>query len=315
LEIEKQIPLKMQEQPLVSIVLCTYNGSAFLREQLDSIFSQTYQAVEIVIVDDASTDDTVSLLREYEAQHSCIRLFVNEQNIGYNRNFERGCRLATSDHIAIADQDDIWHHRKIELLMDVFEKVPGILIVHGHSAVFETGKAPHVGSVRVKRSFNGNDTRKLFLYNQISGHNMIIRRSLLIYALPFPENIYYDWWLAAVACCNGQIKGVDDILVYQRKHDRNATYVEKKPHCFYEAVQIRLPILLTSPNLSKRDKLFGETLIQKFSHLGCRKSSFRLFWYILRHGGIIFSFKYKLFPYISYVKHARRIASSSFRTP
>jgi len=304
----------MTEQPLVSVVLCTYNGSKYLQEQLDSIFSQTYPHIEIIAVDDASTDNTVELLRRYE-QRPGFRIHVNEQNIGYNKNFERGCSLVTGEYIAIADQDDIWDKQKVELLMNAFAGSPDILLTHCHSAIFETGKAPHRGSVRARRSFSGNDVRGFFLYNQISGHNMIFRRSLLRWALPFPAGMYYDWWLAIVACCNGAIKGVDAILVYQRKHAANATRTEKKPTAFYQAVLQRLPVWLTAPNMREEDRLFGKKLVEKFSVLTRQSFSYPLFWFILAHAHIVFSFKRKLFPYISYIKHARRVASAATPAP
>jgi hypothetical protein len=105
------------------------------------------------------------------------------------------------------------------------------------------------------------------------------------------------------------------VLVHHRQHASNATDVEKKPFRFYEAVQQRLPVLLTTPNLSEKDKLFGQTLKKKFSCLAHQKNSLPLFWYVLKHARIIFSFKCKAFPYFSYIKHARRITTSSFPTP
>lgn len=304
----------MTEQPLVSVVLCTYNGSVYLQEQLDSIFSQTYPNIEILVVDDASTDNTVELLRRCE-QRPGVRLFVNEQNIGYNKNFERGCTLAAGDYIAIADQDDVWDKHKIERLMKALTSNPDTLLSHCHSAIFETGRAPHRGSVRARRSFNGNDVRGFFLYNQISGHNMVFRRSLLQWALPFPPGMYYDWWLAIVACCNGTIRGVDEILVYQRKHASNATRTEKKPVAFYQAVLQRLPVWLTAPHMREADRQFGKKLVEKFSVLTHQSFSYPLFWFILANARIVFSFKRKLFPYFSYIKHAIKVSSAATPAP
>lgn len=305
----------MPQQSLVSVVLCTYNGASYLQEQLDSIFLQTYQEIEVLVVDDASTDNTMDLLYHYQQKQPGMKIFLNDRNTGYNKNFEKGCGLASGEYIAIADQDDIWDHRKIALLVQALEKSPQTILAHCNSATFETGKQPHFGSVRAKQIFNGNDVRKLFLYNQVSGHNMLFRKSLLGLALPFPDNIYYDWWLAVTACCNGTIQGTDAILVYQRKHAGNATGIEKKLPFFYQAVQQRLPIILTAPNLSAEAKLFGETLIEKFSLLNHQEQSFRLFWLIVKHARTIFSFKRKMFPYFSYLKHAARISSASCSTP
>ena len=75
--------------PLVSIALCTYNGAVFLRRQLDTILQQTYTHLEIVIVDDASTDDTIQIIKTYAQQDDRIRFFQNETNFGFNKNLEK----------------------------------------------------------------------------------------------------------------------------------------------------------------------------------------------------------------------------------
>src|SRR5579875_1624244 len=111
----------MNEQnsfPLVSVVLTTYNGETYLREQLDSILAQTYPNIEVVAVDDRSTDGTANILHEYAAQYPNIKVFVNEVNLGFIKNFEKGCRLSTGEYIALCDQDDYWMPDKIKRKME-----------------------------------------------------------------------------------------------------------------------------------------------------------------------------------------------------
>ena len=103
--------------PLVSIVLGTYNGATFLKEQLESLVNQTYSSIEIIAVDDGSTDDTVSILKEYSVSYKNIKVFVNENNLGFIKNFEKGCSLASGEYIAFCDQDDCWHPEKIEKMV------------------------------------------------------------------------------------------------------------------------------------------------------------------------------------------------------
>jgi glycosyltransferase involved in cell wall biosynthesis len=79
----------MDDKALVSIALCTYNGEAYLREQLDSIVDQSYPAIELIAVDDCSSDNTLKILEEYAAKYPYIQVFVNPQNLGYIRNFEK----------------------------------------------------------------------------------------------------------------------------------------------------------------------------------------------------------------------------------
>ena len=81
----------------VSIVMCTYNGEQFLREQLDSILAQTYPIHELIIQDDCSTDHTADIVREYARQYPFIRFYANISNLGFNRNFQDALSKAEGD--------------------------------------------------------------------------------------------------------------------------------------------------------------------------------------------------------------------------
>src|SRR5437763_3335890 len=96
------------KNPIVSIVVCTYNGEAFIRQQLDSLINQTYPSLEILVSDDGSTDRTVLIVRDYMQKDSRIHLHVNPKNLGYNRNFEQALLRASGSLIAVCDQDDVW---------------------------------------------------------------------------------------------------------------------------------------------------------------------------------------------------------------
>ena len=102
--------------PDISVVIATYNGERYLKQQLDSILSQTILPKEIILVDDGSTDTTVAILREYAVDERFL-LLLNEQNIGYIRSFEKGMLHATCSLIALSDQDDIWLPHKLETLL------------------------------------------------------------------------------------------------------------------------------------------------------------------------------------------------------
>src|SRR6187431_132670 len=102
-------------RPLISIVLCTFNGARFLEEQIESILNQTYPNIELLISDDASIDDSIMILKKYE-HHPLVKLFYNKQNVGFSKNFECAAMLTNGDYIAFSDQDDIWLPNKIENL-------------------------------------------------------------------------------------------------------------------------------------------------------------------------------------------------------
>jgi len=99
----------------VSVVICTYNGEKYLKEQLDSIFNQTYPIAEVIAQDDESSDKTLEILNDYAQKHPEMKVFVNKDHaLGLNSNFFNAFRKCTGDYIAISDQDDIWELDKIE---------------------------------------------------------------------------------------------------------------------------------------------------------------------------------------------------------
>jgi len=117
----------MNNASTVSVVLGTYNGEAYLREQLDSVLAQTYPFLEIIAIDDGSSDSTVAILKEYAARDTRIKVVVNEQNLGFIRNFEKGCSLATGRWISLCDQDDYWLPDKIKKrLLTAIEKAEAL---------------------------------------------------------------------------------------------------------------------------------------------------------------------------------------------
>jgi glycosyltransferase involved in cell wall biosynthesis len=298
--------------PLVSVIMGTYNGKDYLGEQLESLLAQTYPSLEFLICDDCSTDGTYSLLESYAAKDSRIKLFQNPVNLGFNLNFEKLCRLASGEFIAIADQDDIWELDKIQYMMDNGWQHAATVLIHSSSAVFKTGQ-PRDGKKEIsKLPFSGNDVRKLFVYNNISGHNMIIRKSLLEQALPFPKKVYYDWWLAGVACCNGTITYVDNVLAHHRIHECNASRIDNNLKVFYLYVLETLPVLLTIPNMSMEAKRFGLHLLLRFKRLADKRYDLPLHFFLMKNAKTVFSFKKKRFPYFSYLKHSRRISTAMF---
>ena len=98
----------------VSVVMCTYNGEKYIREQLDSILRQTYPIEKIYIQDDCSTDKTVEIIKEYAEKHSNLFYKINKAQLGVNQNFFEALRQVDTEYIAISDQDDIWSPIKLK---------------------------------------------------------------------------------------------------------------------------------------------------------------------------------------------------------
>ncbi|MCF2490682.1 glycosyltransferase family 2 protein [Dyadobacter sp. CY347] len=211
----------MENKPLISIALCTYNGSDFLAEQLDSILSQSIQDWELVIVDDFSQDETLRILNSYSERDKRIKIHRNHQNLGYNKNFEKALKLCEGEFIAICDQDDIWHEDKLKLQLDAIRN--HLLVYHDSEFMDESGNSMGA-KISDKFAFYSGDKPEVFLYfNCVSGHSIFMKRTLLAHALPFPERFHYDQWLAYIATSHGSIDFVDKCLVRYRQHKKNNT--------------------------------------------------------------------------------------------
>src|SRR5437773_10945714 len=124
-------------RPLISIVLCSYNGERFIKEQVDSILSQTYSNIELIISDDASTDGTPNILNGFKENQN-VKLFFQPENIGSAKNFEFATRNATGAFIAFSDQDDIWLPQKLEKLYLAI--ADGSLVYCDSELIAEDGK-------------------------------------------------------------------------------------------------------------------------------------------------------------------------------
>jgi len=224
------------ELPLVSVVMATYNGERFIGAQLNSILEQTYPNLEVIIVDDGSTDGTVNLLKQYAERFNNIRLFFNEQNIGYVRNFEKGMLLAAGDFLALSDQDDIWDRQKLRLLMQEIGDHP---VVYCNSELIDyNGNLTGKKLSDIKRLGNFDDCLSFLVGNSAPGHAMIIRRSLVKASVPLAPMIPHDHWLGFVATLTGKIKFVDKVLVQYRQHNANV-FGAAKVKAEGETVQVK----------------------------------------------------------------------------
>lgn len=211
----------MNNNPLISIALSTYNGEKFLREQLNSLLSQTYRPVEIVIVDDCSTDNTCSIIESYLIEYPTkIKFFKNSINIGYNKSFEKAFSLCVGDFIAISDQDDIWLPEKIEVLYDL---LGADNLIYSNSTIID-----EEGEVLLERKFKKlyspiNDPRIFSLKSFVSGHAVLFKRSMLRYIIPIPDYGYYDWWMSIIVANFGGIRCTDMCLTKHRIHKKNVS--------------------------------------------------------------------------------------------
>ena len=209
----------MSELPLVSVVLGTYNGATYLAEQLDSVLGQTWHRLEVIAIDDGSTDRTLPILEEYAARDPRIRIVINESNLGFVKNFEKGCSLSTGKWIALCDQDDYWLLDKVEKMVAAIGDHP---MVYCDSVLCDENLQSLGKKISDLAHFQTfTDCRQLCVFSRMYGHATLITRSLFEKARPFRKEIPHDGWLAYHGTLYGGVKYLPEVLVKYRQHAGN----------------------------------------------------------------------------------------------
>jgi len=217
-------------EPLVSIAMCTYNGERFIKEQLDSILNQTHKNLEIIITDDCSTDHTIKIIKNYQCLDNRIKLYQNETNLGFSKNFEKAISICNGEYIALSDQDDIWKKHKItKFLLEIKNHV---LIYSDAILIDEYTKELQQNLIEPHNRLVSGKCNKSFLQNNfISGNTLLFKRELIKYILPIPHNIsHHDIWIAFVASTYNSIIFTQESMTYYRRYEEQVTHQKKVIH-------------------------------------------------------------------------------------
>lgn len=248
----------MGKELKVSILLATYNGYKYLDEQIKSILSQDFQNFVLYISDDCSTDNTLSIVREYcEKYPKKIKLLSYKQRYGSSmKNFISLLTKVTSDLYFFCDQDDVWTPDHISsMLFQYFqfsdiEKTKPILL---HSDLFITDENLNIIS---NSYFSYSKMQRVpknkffyFLQNNVTGCVMMINESLKKIAFQTNTNILFesilipmhDHYLAFIAFKFGKILFIDKKLEYYRQHKNNVVGAKKVSSLKYIANKIIKP--------------------------------------------------------------------------
>jgi glycosyltransferase involved in cell wall biosynthesis len=301
----------MQKKFRVSIAMCTYNGSLYIEDQLKSIVSQTYPIDELLIYDDASTDATLDIAKRFEAKYPFIKVHVNKTNVGYTKNFEQAVKAATGDVIAIADQDDIWLETKIEKLVNAWrDESP---LIYSGALMFRDRLPDKFELAPNYRQFEGQDARRIFLRNTISGHALMIKRDFLKLVLPFKEGVMYDWWMGVVAAYNGGVQFYPEVLVMQREHENNVTLDSgnrntktEKRKIYKQKVVSHCDAFQKAPNIPQSHKKFADEVASLMKRSFSQKFYLPLFLFLMKNRKILFNYKRRKIGFFSYLKHSFR---------
>ena len=165
------------QQPLVSVIMPTYNHGTYIGEAIDSVLTQTYENFELIIVNNFSKDDTEEIIKSYSDHRMKYLKFRNHGIIAASRNV--GIKHSTGRYIAFLDSDDIWLHKKLEKQVFMMEQNKKIDLSYVLSANLLKDRAIEGEYPEPDRRYRGHIFNKLYLVNCISNSSAMIRREVL----------------------------------------------------------------------------------------------------------------------------------------
>lgn len=215
--------------PLVSIVIPTFNAAQFIRETMQSVLAQTYQRYEIIVVDDGSTDNTKDILTEFK---SLICLFQQE-NRGPSAARNAGIKAAKGEYICFLDADDLWPPEKLVVQLEFFESHPEIAFVSADHQDFSDDQVERPTFLEMKKKTFGevlvtevplqDAFSKLIHENFISTPTVMMKKSSLDVTGLFDESLWSvedrDLWLRVAASFN--LACLPNVLCKRRVHQTN----------------------------------------------------------------------------------------------
>lgn len=214
----------------VSVAIATFRAKEFLRDQLVSIWQQTRPAMEIVIYDDASPDDTNAYIEGLQRESPIpMRIFRSQRNRGSSATFIAAIQACQGDWIALADQDDVWLPQKLETLVSTAEskhydaifsdaELVSANLTHLHQRLWSNSRF----SRAMQRAFVRDQFATLLRYNVVTGATLLFNaRFKQAIGSEIPIGWIHDYWIALVIAAQGMLGFSEQALILYRQHGNN----------------------------------------------------------------------------------------------
>lgn len=282
--------------PRISVIVPIYNQVRFIRETVDSVLSQDYENVELVLSDDGSTDGTTEILREYAAEEpERVKLVASEQNTGIAGAFNRALDAHTGNYVAWLGGDDVMLPGKLSRQVAVLEARPDVIGCCHDADVFDSASGRSYG--RFTEIYNGRSGVReggveLLLdptYLMLPSTMMV--RSAAIGSLRFDPRIRVsnDWLFDIHLFRHARVTGIDDVLARYRRHERNAT--SRGPDALEDALVVLALAEASYPELHRliRRRRAAAIFVEASARLrsGDRRAAMRYIGSAVGDGGLL----------------------------
>jgi len=214
-------------EPLVSVIIPAYNSEKYVLEAIESVLFQTYRNLEVIVVDDKSTDNTLSIISSIKDER--LHLYRNECNRGIAYTTNRAVSLSRGEYIALMDDDDISMPDRLKIQVDFLEKNREIDIIGGMAEIIDQ-EGLHISYGNTpKRNPKYIKAMLLFRCLDFCNSSTMIRKAFIEkYDLRYKDDYYgmQDYQFFIEASKIGKISSIDDFLIKKRLHDKNETYLQ-----------------------------------------------------------------------------------------
>jgi glycosyltransferase involved in cell wall biosynthesis len=202
----------------VSAIIPTFNSANYLRDAINSALDQTYSALEVIVIDDGSTDETVSVIKSFADRV----IYIRQEQSGPSSARNRGIATATGEYVAFLDADDIWLPSKLEKQLHALQQEPEAGLVYSRSVDFDDSTGEEL-RFYPKEMHSGMLFDLLLIAPLLLLSSVVVRTRVLKELGGFDEGLRTaeDTHLYLRIAQNYRIIGVPDILVKRRIHDRN----------------------------------------------------------------------------------------------
>lgn len=210
----------------ISVCLCSYNGEKYIKEQLESIINQSVKVDEIIICDDGSQDNTISIAKEVLSTSDILsKVVVNQINLGVTKNFEKALELSSGDIIFLSDQDDLWEYDKVMEHIEIYNNNQNINLVFSNAEVFNENGVMSATlweqfnfAGKKKKVFNQSQLRSILMGWFVTGATLSVKKQFVIDQLPFNNCLLHDQILSFAAATTDSMYAISSSLTKYRKH-------------------------------------------------------------------------------------------------
>jgi glycosyltransferase involved in cell wall biosynthesis len=256
--------------PLISVILPVYNAEKFLEESINSILGQTYTNLEVIIINDGSTDGSQSIINSYSDDRIvCIQ---QQQNKGLIASLNNAIHIAKGDFIVRMDADDIAFKNRIQLQVQYLIENPSIAIVAAHAIFFEEDINKPIANWELDLVTNTpEEIKKALIWENCIIHSSVCMRKEIAKSLlydPAQKNYEdYDFWLRAIAN-HLNIAKINEPLLYYRVQSNSITQTAiRKGNFYYQKAGAKLHFILKSLSKGKINGFIGRVILTIFADL------------------------------------------------